>query len=199
MFEIFIMAVPVFAITNMDDFIALHFLFASNYRVSNIVLGQLMGIITLTTLSIIFAFISHKAGSSFSLSKEWTGLLGFMPIGVGVWSFFRKSEDEVSLEQKSGWRQIFAVAYLTMSGGGDNISVYTLFFLPLSWWQIMEVTVIFVVMTGVWCLLVYSLSKYFRFDRFAEQNSKYLPYLFICFGIYIFWSNDTIEWLSTFL
>ncbi|PIK72809.1 hypothetical protein CS379_11930, partial [Methylobacterium frigidaeris] len=115
-------AITLFASTNIDDIVVLIGFFSDpRYRPRQIVIGQSLGIAVLVLASL--------AGSLLSLvvAPSWLGLLGLVPIVLGVRGLLalrRDDEDEVAIEPTSLGNTL-AVASVTIANGGDNLGIYT--------------------------------------------------------------------------
>lgn len=83
-----------------------------------IVIGQYLGFSVITFLSIIGSL------SSFFIPVSWIGLLGFVPIYMGVKGILslRSYKRNEVIDNVSG--SIFKVALITLANGADNISIY---------------------------------------------------------------------------
>src|SRR5690348_5464185 len=73
------LAIILFASTNIDDiFVLLSFFADPKYRSAHIVIGQYLGIAALVAISVVASFIS------LAFAPAYVGLLGFVPIAIGV-------------------------------------------------------------------------------------------------------------------
>ena len=122
-----ITAITAFAATNLDDIVILMVFFSqvnATFRSQHIVTGQYLGFIILILMSIP-GFLGGLI-----LPKAWIGLLGFLPIAIGIkqWIDLRQDEEiiqTVSSElspSKTGLisSQTYHVAAVTVANGGDN-------------------------------------------------------------------------------
>lgn len=79
-----ISAISAFIATNLDDIIILMFFFSQvnsqklNLNIRHIVLGQYLGFVAILLLSLPGFF------GGLVISKNWTGLLGLVPIFIGI-------------------------------------------------------------------------------------------------------------------
>ncbi len=124
-----------FTATNIDDIFILLVLFSqvktgvikkegrtvrekTKMKELYIVIGQYLGFSVITFLSIIGSL------SSFFIPVSWIGLLGFVPIYMGVKGILshRSYKRNEVIDNVSG--SIFKVALITLANGADNISIY---------------------------------------------------------------------------
>jgi cadmium resistance protein CadD (predicted permease) len=186
---IILATVGAFIATDVDDMVVLAILFLG-YRTSGvpqprqIVLGQYMGFAVLVGIS---------GGAALGLalvSLRWVGLLGLVPLSLGVhglWSARRGGDDQPSLPSLRLFRGRsgpFAIAAATISAGGDNISVYTPLLRTLGWpASALAVPVLFV-MLGVWCAIGAAIGTN---DSVVAGLSRLghilVPILYICIGV----------------
>lgn len=119
-----------FATTNIDDIFILLVLF-SQVRTEGravrekamrkkvyIVIGQYVGFSMIIFLSIVGSL------SSFFIPVSWIGLLGFVPIYMGIKGLFsiRSNKSNEVIDNTS--ESLFKVAAITLANGADNISIY---------------------------------------------------------------------------
>lgn len=83
-----------------------------------IVIGQYLGFSVIIFLSIIGSL------SSFFIPISWIGLLGFVPIYIGIKGLFslRSNKNNEVIDKASS--SLFKVAAITLANGADNISIY---------------------------------------------------------------------------
>src|SRR5215204_2989182 len=155
---LFAIGVAAFVATNIDDIFVLMMFFSSlAYPVRKVVLGQYIGIGLLIAISAL--------GSLFSLVVPTyiIGLMGIIPIVIGVKNLIEiRKKDKLPPRQvvqdkkNKSYLSFLSVAAVTFSNGGDNIGVYIpLFSKYNSVSQITTVTVVFIAMTTVWCIVSY--------------------------------------------
>ena len=149
-------AAAAFAATDIDDLVILAVLFGAaeagtGPRARDIVVGQYLGI------AVLFAVGALGAFGFLFLSDEVVGLLGLIPLGLGVRGLLllRRDEDDedepaVLLPPDAG---ILSVAGITIANGGDNLAVYVPFFASAGASGLPVVALVFAVMVGVWCAI----------------------------------------------
>lgn len=194
--------VTAFTATNLDDIVILMLFFSqvnSLFRSRHIVAGQYLGFgaLVLATLPSFF-------GSAL-FPRPWIGLLGLVPIAIGVVRLTNpdadESDDEPSNEQPQGnWLisflspQTYSVAAVTFANGGDNIGIYVPLFASATWESLLVIVTTFFTMVGVWCYAAYQLS---RIDAIAQSLARYgnqlVPFVLIGLGALILIDSHTLE------
>ncbi len=184
-----------FITTNIDDILLLMLFFAqvnSSFRKRHIIAGHYLGFGVIVLISLLgFA-------GALILPHNVIGLLGLVPIALGLYQLFRKSEDDdeapdVShLEPARGLigsllsAHTLSVAGVTLANGADNISVYVPLFANHRLPEVGLIIVIFGLLVGVWLYAGYRLVRYPSVARLLERYGEWLvPYVFILLGVYI--------------
>ena len=190
--EIILTGILAFISTNIDDVFLLMLFFGNRrFKDHEIVIGQFLGITTLIAASIALSFIG------LIVDKAYIGLLGFIPIYLGVKALMRlrskQDEKETSaVEPTNGRSNILTVSGVTIANGGDNIGIYVPLFTTLVWTQKIAMTSIFLIMTGIWCLLAKYLTRH---PLVATAIDKYghvvTPFVLILLGLYILYESNT--------
>lgn len=193
-----------FIVTNIDDIFVLMLLFsqassqakASNGRTvkgnriypKDIVIGQYLGFALLVLISLLATF-----GVTL-IPDQWVGLLGLIPIYLGV-KLFIKGEDEDEGAILSSFNKFnkfyLSVAFITFANGGDNIGIYVPFFSTLNNNQLVITVVTFFIMVAVWCLIGYRLARVRYVSETLEKYGRWvIPIVFIGLGFYIMAENN---------
>ncbi|MBD1503013.1 CadD family cadmium resistance transporter [Weissella cibaria] len=195
-----------FIVTNIDDIFVLMLLFsqassqakASNGRTvkgnriypKDIVIGQYLGFALLVLISLLTTF-----GVTL-IPDKWVGLLGLIPIYLGV-KLFIKGEDEdegAILSSLNKFNKFYlSVAFITFANGGDNIGIYVPFFSTLNNNQLVITVVTFFIMVAVWCLIGYRLARVRYVSETLEKYGRWvIPIVFIGLGFYIMAENGSV-------
>ncbi|MCS9984379.1 cadmium resistance protein CadD [Weissella paramesenteroides] len=193
-----------FIVTNIDDIFVLMLLFsqassqakASNGRTvkgnriypKDIVIGQYLGFALLVLISLLATF-----GVTL-IPDQWVGLLGLIPIYLGV-KLFIKGEDEdegAILSSLNKFNKFYlSAAFITFANGGDNIGIYVPFFSTLNNNQLVITVVTFFIMVAVWCLIGYRLARFRYVSETLEKYGRWvIPIVFIGLGFYIMAENN---------
>ncbi|MCC5606977.1 cadmium resistance transporter [Nostoc sp. CHAB 5834] len=201
-----------FIATNIDDIIILLIFFSQidvNFRRRHILLGQYLGF-----AAIIIASLPGFFGG-LVVQREWIGLLGMLPIAIGIQQLVSRKEETTTVQTVSSdfnqstpsnpvlsfilsilHPQTYKVAAVTIANGGDNISIYIPLFAGHDLTSLGVIISIFFVMVGVWCAIAYFLS---RQPTIAETLSRYgkavVPFVLIGLGLFIMYERGTFTLL----
>ncbi|MED1612159.1 MULTISPECIES: cadmium resistance transporter [Bacillus cereus group] len=200
-----ISSVVAFVTTNIDDIFILLVLFSqvktevirkegravhekATRKKLYIVIGQYLGFSIIIFLSIVGSL------SSFFIPISWIGLLGFVPIYMGVKGLFslRSNKSNKVIDNTSG--SLFKVAAITLANGADNISIYIPMFASQSMEANIVTLIIFFCMIAIWCLIGYTLLRAPIFAKVLERNCHIIvPIVLIGLGMFILFRSNTIE------
>ena len=189
--------------TAVDLLIILMLFFAkrkSRKDIINIYLGQFLGSVSLIFLSLLFAFVLN-----YIPSKEILGLLGLIPIFLGLKVLLLGDSDGEAIA-KDGLRKdnknlIFLVAMITFAScGADNIGVFVPYFITLNLANLIVALLTFLVMIY---LLVFSAQKLAQVPSVGETLEKYsrwfIAVVYLGLGMYILIENNSFDILWTIL
>ena len=187
--------------TAVDLLIILMLFFAkrkSRKDIINIYLGQFLGSVSLIFLSLLFAFVLD-----YIPSKEILGLLGLIPIFLGLKVLLLGDSDGEAIA-KDGLRKdnknlIFLVAMITFAScGADNIGVFVPYFTTLNLANMIVTLLTFLVMIY---LLVFSAQKLAQVSSVGETLEKYsrwfIAVVYLGLGMYILIENNSFDMLRT--
>lgn len=162
----------------------------------NIYLGQFLGSVSLIFLSLLFAFVLN-----YIPSKEILGLLGLIPIFLGLKVLLLGDSDGEAIA-KDGLRKdnknlIFLVAMITFAScGADNIGVFVPYFTTLNLANLIVTLLTFLVMIY---LLVFSAQKLAQVPSVGETLEKYsrwfIAVVYLGLGMYILIENNSFDML----
>lgn len=185
--------------TAVDLLIILMLFFAkrkSRKDIINIYLGQFLGSVSLIFLSLLFAFVLN-----YIPSKEILGLLGLIPIFLGLKVLLLGDSDGEAIA-KDGLRKdnknlIFLVAMITFAScGADNIGVFVPYFTTLNLANLIVTLLTFLVMIY---LLVFSAQKLTQVPSVGETLEKYsrwfIAVVYLGLGMYILIENNSFDML----
>jgi cadmium resistance transport/sequestration family protein len=204
--------ITAFVATNIDDIIILLLFFAQvdvNFRRRHIVIGQYLGF-TLLLLASLPGFFGGLV-----VPSEWIGLLGLLPIAIGLKQLVNRQEDTAQVQtvtsdfEPSSARkplvsflssvlspQTYKVAAVTVANGGDNISIYIPLFAGNNLVSLGVILGVFFLMVGVWCAIAYLLT---RQPTIAQVLSRYgnavVPFVLIGLGLFILYERGTFRLL----
>ncbi len=196
-------AVGLFVATNLDDIVVLTVLFAvaargtSRLRGWQIVAGQYLGLVTLIAVSFLAAL-----GLTI-VPDEWVGLLGLIPLAIGVLALVRTlrgKDDDDEAESALKAVGLLGVASITIANGGDNIAIYTPVFRTISTTDALVTIAVFLVLLALWCLFARAIGTNEKVTEALEKVEHWLvPVVFIGLGVFILIESGTLAHIASLL
>lgn len=149
----------------------------------------------------LIVLISLAARFGLSLFEpDWIGLLGLIPIGLGIRVLFKPVDDEQEAQEKISHSfsrhrsQFISVFFLMLAFGGDNLGVYIPLFASLDWVGITVTLLIYYGLTGIMLAAAYKISEVKQINQFIEKYERWLvSFVFILLGLFILFENG-IGW-----
>ena len=198
-----VLAIVLFASTNIDDvFVLLGFFADPKFKARQVVIGQFIGIGALYLTSVAASLISLV------VPPAYIGLLGLAPIFVGLkkaWDLRRNaevSEEESENHGRASTSQgnVVAVAAVTIANGGDNISIYTPLFAVRAGYDIAVIGVIFAIMTLIWLGAAHWLTHHRTIGApMRRYGHRVVPFVLVALGVLILYEAGSIELLRRFI
>ncbi len=201
-----LVGISAFIATNIDDIVILLLLFSqidSIFRRRHIIAGQYLGFTILLIASLPGLF------GGLIIPLNWIGLLGLVPIAMGMSSLINQADDETTDVTVASTEyseinaanifnlQTYSVAVITVANGSDNISVYIPLFASSSFTDFLIITIIFFILIAVWCYLADKFTHQTKIINLLNQNINYiLPYILIILGIIIVIKTQALSWLK---
>ncbi len=199
-------AATAFAATNIDDMVILMLLFAqvnTTFRRRHIVIGQYLGFIGLIIASLPGFF------GGLIVPRPWIGLLGFVPIAIGISNLIAQNKDDAEVQFVSGSErsknqifvsflnpQIYNVAAVTFANGGDNIAIYVPLFARSNWISLAVILAVFLVLVAVWCYVAQLLTRQKAIAHVITRYGQALvPFVLIGLGVWILTESESYKLL----
>jgi cadmium resistance transport/sequestration family protein len=191
-----------FTATNLDDIVILLLFFSqvnAIFQRRNIVMGQYLGFTALVLVSLPGFF------GSMLLPRPWIGLLGIVPIAIGISRLLNPDTEEEEEEEEEDLQRIpllssvlspqtYSVAAVTFANGGDNVGIYMPLFASSNWQSLLVILGVFFLMVGVWCYAAHQVTKV---PAIAETLTRYgnplVPFVLIGLGSLILVDSHTLE------
>jgi len=199
MLKTIISAVAVFISTSIDYLLIITIVFAqakTKKQTAHIVGGQYLGTAILVAVSLVAAFVLHF------IPQEWiTGLLGLVPLSLGIWAAFKKGESEEEeeeeviekLEARKSAFLFWTITLITIASGGDNLGIYIPYFASMSAEMIAVALIVFALGTLLVCYTGFKLSSVPMIAKTLEKYERIIvPVVYIGLGIYIMAESGTI-------
>ncbi|MFJ6196518.1 cadmium resistance transporter [Micromonospora sp. NPDC092111] len=186
-------AAAVFAATNLDDIVVLTVLFVAarasgRPRRWQIVTGQYLGIGALAAASAVVA------AGLLVVPDPWTGLLGLLPIGLGVRALLARTDDDAPPAVVGS---LLGVTGVTIANGADNIAVYVPVFRSLDPGTGLVYLVVFAALVAIWCAAAALLGGHPRVVRLVGRAGHWLvPAIFVVIGLVILVSSGVVGRLA---
>jgi cadmium resistance transport/sequestration family protein len=195
-------AIATFVATHIDHLFILVILFSrgkGKHQIKSVFLGQYLGSAALVVFSLLAAF-----GLSFIPQQWMIGLLGLIPIGLGLKVLLKgeekEGEDEVMESAHKFSSLVLSLMFLTIACGGDNIGIYVPLFSSITSAEIRVTIAVYFILVAVLCFISYRIA---RFKHIGETIEKYeriiVPVIFIGLGIMILVENGTFTFLLSLL
>ncbi|MEG4586678.1 cadmium resistance transporter [Microcoleus sp. MOSTC5] len=202
-----------FAATNIDDMVLSMLFFAQvndTFRPRHIFVGKYLGFAALIAASLPGFF------GGLIVPTAWIGLLGLLPIAIGISHLVKRDNEENEVQAVSGEfnrksnslvskianlfnPQTLNVAAVTIANGGDNIGIYLPLFASSDLPSLLVILAVFSVMVGVWSYLAYRLTRQRAIARILTRYSKVVvPFVLIGLGIFILIESGTYRLLPQF-
>lgn len=211
-----IIGISVAFATTFDDNLYLTAFFGKvnrTFRPQNIVVGEFLGFTVLIIASLPGFF------GGLILPAAWVGLLGFLPIAIGINHLLTKEQQEETVQdvsidfhcsgtdkrrKKSLWnilrdRQTYRVSAVTIANGGNNIGIYVPLFASSNLPNLAVIISICYCAVGLWCFLSYYLVRNPLMAPVLTRHArKVFPFVLIYLGCSILIKSESYHLLPTF-
>lgn len=210
-----ISGVAAFAATNLDDLflLMLYFSRANNdpQEERNIIVGQYLGFSVLVFISVLGYL------GSLLIPRQYVGLLGILPILLGVRELLllRQADEQAEQQVKAdapgsdspgsarprllGWLspQASSIAAVTVANGSDNLAVYTPLFAAGGITEMVIIIVVLLVMVRVWCFIADWLAENpVTAGPLRRYGSLLMPFVLMGIGVTILIESGALELFS---
>ncbi|MBW4518278.1 MAG: cadmium resistance transporter [Scytolyngbya sp. HA4215-MV1] len=194
--------ITAFIATNLDDIVILLLFFSQInglLRRRHIVAGQYLGFAAL-----VLACLPGFFGSLL-LPRPWIGLLGLVPIAIGLNRLLNQTEDmpveaQAVDQTERPWYagflspQAYGVAAVTFANGGDNIGIYVPLFAHSAWEELLVILSVFFSLVGVWCYTAFQLTRLpVMAEILAHYGNQLVPFVLVGLGGLILIDSHTLE------
>jgi cadmium resistance protein CadD (predicted permease) len=175
-------AAAAFAVTNVDAFVVLTLLFAASRstgvpRPAQILAGQCLGFAAWVGTSVLAA-----AGLRL-VPDRWVGLLGLVPIALGLHGLLRAHHRDPNYVPATG---TLSVAGLSAANGVDNVTVYVLLFAgEPTGSELLTIGTFFVLLLG-WCVAAAVIGRRKKVAALVGAVGHWvIPTVFIGVGVWV--------------
>ncbi len=191
-------ALFLYVATNIDEyFLGLLFIVQPGITKKDIWVGKFLAILVVAGIALLFALLIQ----TFAIPIEIIGLLGFLPLTIGIRAFLGKEEDELEesaekIKQMAGRAGWVSVGLVHIASGGDNIGLYVPAFATASPLELVVIAIVFLSLTALWAASPYWILKneVIR-EKLEEWGERLFPWLMIVLAVMIFWDTGLFGWL----
>ncbi|MFW9259681.1 transporter [Nostoc sp. KVJ20] len=209
-----IIGISVAFATTFDDNLYLTAFFGKvnrSFRPKHIVLGEFLGFTVLVCASLPGFF------GGMLIPSTWIGLLGLLPIAIGISNFISREQEEETVQAvsvdltptKSGRQkkslfatirdpQTYRVSAVTIANGGNNIGIYVPLFASSNLPSLGVILCVCYFTVGTWCLLSYNLTRNpLMTPVLTRYGRKIFPFVLIYLGLSILIKSETYRLLPS--
>ena len=191
-----LLAVGLYATTNIDNFVVLTAFYADrSYRAGPVTGGSYLG------LAVIVAVSAGGAAAASTVPHRYIGLLGVVPLTLGAVRLAalvrggRRPDPDTTAD--AGRHRPFVVGAVTVGNGADNIAAYVPIFATRSFSDSSLIVGVFVVAAGVWCVAAHGIAHARWTSRVIDRVSDIVvPVVYVALGVSILVFSGTIGWLT---
>ncbi len=177
----------------------------------NIVVGQYLGFAVLVFISVLGYL------GSLLIPRQYVGLLGILPILLGVRELLLLRQADEQAEQqvradtpgsdppgivrrrRLGWLspQASSIATVTMANGSDNLAVYTPLFAAGGMTEMVIIIVVLLLMVRVWCFIADWLAENpVTAGPLRRYGRLLMPFVLMGIGVTILIESGALELFS---
>lgn len=183
------------------------------FRPKHIILGEFIGFTALVIASLPGFF------GGLVLPEAWIGLLGILPIIIGISHFLNRDHEEDSVQSvafelgnagKSQHHQksllatlrdpkTYRVSAVTIANGGNNIGIYVPLFASSSLPSLTVILCVCYFTVGFWCFLSYNLTRNpLMTPVLTRYGRRVFPFVLIYLGLAIIIKSGTYQLFPSF-
>lgn len=181
---VFVVAVWLFAATNLDTLVVMTAFCADNdYRVWEVFVGHYVGFCLGLAVAVLGAFFAA------AFFGDWTFLLGIIPLSLGLWGLLRRPP-EVSIDRSpvvsNTVGRIGVVGVTGLGLSGENLAVYIPFFADLTQYELLLVVGIYLVGAALVFFAGLLVVSRIITDGISEKLDRWLvPSVLVVIGSYV--------------
>lgn len=189
-------AIVVFISTSIDDLVLLilfHSQATTRVQRISILVGQILGIGVLVGISLVGSYLASR------MLEGWViGLLGFIPIILGIRAMLSKEESKEEATRTGRKSLLATVTLVTIASGGDNLGIYIPWFATLDGAYLGLTMLVFLVFSLIFWSLGYLLANQSHIKTLLSRFSAVLvPVVFLLLGLVILSENGTFAKLAS--
>jgi cadmium resistance protein CadD (predicted permease) len=187
-----LLATGAFISTNIDDlFLLVGFFSDRTFSRAHVFAGQILG------MAVIVAISLAAASAALAISPAHVGLLGILPMVIGVGKLLRL--EKIEEEEQPTAVGILQVAAVTIVNGGDNIAAYTPIFATQGSRELSATLAIFAALTLLWCFAASGLVRHTALGKpLRRYGHILLPFILIGLGGLILYRSGALRLAMSF-
>ncbi|MDD2243012.1 MAG: cadmium resistance transporter [Dysgonamonadaceae bacterium] len=197
MISIIFSALFTYIATSIDELPILFMLYTkkSNRGKARIITGAyFLGTFILVGIGVLGAF-----GLGLFIPHKILGLLGLIPIAIGIKVFFEKEDDEEKEAEKVMSKHsslILQILAITIGLGTDDLAVYIPLFTALSGTEFLVMTIVFAIATALLCFISFKLTSIKPLTQFIEKfEHPIVGAIFVLVGFFILYETGNLSLL----
>lgn len=173
-----------FVVTNLDTLAVISAFCADNdYRIREVLVGHYLGFSIGLAAAVLGSVLAGE------LLREWTFLLGIVPLGVGVSGLLSRPPEATVEASRVVPNSVGRIGVVTVAGiglSGENIAVYVPFFADLSPAELTLVIGLYLVGAGLVFLTARLLVSRIAADGIPDRVDRWLvPTVLVFVGGYV--------------
>ncbi|GIO27935.1 cadmium resistance transporter [Ornithinibacillus bavariensis] len=187
-----------FIATGMDEMLILIVLFAharNHKQIRQVYIGQQIGMTFVLLIAVVVVYwISF-------ITEEWTGLLGFLPIIIGIMELFERDDEDEESSTTLQKTAIFSnltvrVAIIAIAGGAEELAIFIPYFTSLNVKEVLIAILTFILLVPIWSAICHILGSVKQIYTFVGRFQRFIiPMIFIGIGVKVLLESDAIETL----
>ena len=190
-----LLAVGLYATTNLDNFVVLVAFYSDrSYQPAQVTAGALLGLAAIVGVS------AGGAAAASTAPRAYVGLLGFVPLTLGIVKLVALARDRPRAEQAVAGvmrHRSLVVGAVMVGSGGDNIAAYVPVFAVRSFGDGAVIVAVFIVAAVLWCAGAAAIARRASTGRAMERVGRVvIPLVYVGLGISILVFSGTVGLLT---
>jgi len=180
--SVLLVATSLFVVTHLDTFAVLvAFCVDEAYTTGEVFVGHYLGFAGGLAAAVALATM---AGVTL---REWTFLLGLVPLTIGLWSLLRRRDDDApavadTVETPGG---VAVVAGAGLGLSGENLAVFVPFFGGLDATTLAVVVAYYLLAAGLLFGVAFAVARWTAADPPAWVDRWLVPTMLVVVGVYV--------------
>ena len=173
-----------FVLTHLDTLVLLvAFCADERYDFYEVLVGHYLGFSTGLAVALVGAFVATQA------LREYSFVLGIVPVALGLWGVLRRRPSSVSHKRVVPSGPLARIGVVALAGvglSGENVAVFVPFFVTLTNSELVIVTVGYLALAGVTFVLAYGVARFTVSAGLPQWVENWVaPVSLIVIGVYV--------------